>query len=917
LGAAIAPKIDLKCATISSDTPKVSLIAVQPKHKMEEYNAPVSFYEWLKRRRKALDMTQDELAKRAACSVGTLRKIESGVRRPSKQLAGLLAKALKIPDQEQETFIRVARSELNPERLSKPAPDSLPPLPQAWTLNRAAQSSSGIPVTKPTSPANHIPLPATPLIGRETELAALERIFIDPQCRLLTLTGAGGMGKTRLALEFAARTAVAFPGGVFYIPLASVGSPQKIVPTIADHLDFAFSGPANPKEQLIHYLSNTIRQDALFIFDNLEHLLAQISTQVAQTGVVELISEILQRLSNVKILGTSRERLNIQGEWTFELHGLSVPPTSYVGQLEDYSAFELFMKSAQRIRVDFQELIDDRPAIIQICQIVEGVPLAIELAAAWVCLLSCQEIAKEIQSNMDILTTSLRNIPERHRSIRATFDHSWKLLSDEERRVLCQLAVFHGGFDRQAALQIAGAPLALLASLSDKSLVRRAESGRYDLHEVIRQYAMAHLDELPDNRETYERHCEYYLSRLQASEQALKSAAQQTAVRQLTDEIDNIRAAWSWAIDQGLYCKLGMAGRAFGWFFEIAGIYREGIEQFERIVQALKAGPQNDPCRRVLGLALIHQALLYFRTGEFEHALSLYEESILILRPLGDPILLADALIFSGIILHLSGEFERASSALEEGLALARANHLPWFEAYAIDNLGYIASLMGCYEEGLEQMLAGIAIWRTLGDQHYIALGLNFMVPTLIQLGRFEEAKTCMQESIALCELSKNRWGMGTAYRFLGLANLADGQYQVAQAHLRKSLEIFGQDFVGWDIARSRTYLGDALLLAGDRIAARDEYLDALRVAVETNSIPIALDALSGLGSLEAQTGSPKRALELSTVIINHPSSPVETKNRVEQLRLDLETKYSREQVQTWRMSAAEKTLAEIVKETL
>lgn len=882
---------------------------------MEDQNSPVIFSEWLKRRRKALDMTQDELANRAGCSVGALRKIESGDRRPSKQLAELLAKALEIPEEDLQTFIRVARGELNLERLRPPALESLAPLPDISSLRQTQPSASLDTSTAP--PSHRIPLQATPLIGRDNELAALERLFNDPQCRLLTLTGIGGIGKTRLAIEFATQKLSVFPGGVFYIPLTPVNSPEKIVPAIADVLNIEFFGPSDLIEQFFYYISSHINQAVLFVLDNLEHLLVHEPTQDDKPGVVELVSEILQRLPNVKILGTSRERLNILGEWVYELHGLSVPQTNFTGNLEAYDSVALFVKSAQRIRTEFQVSAEDQLSLVRICQLVEGAPLAIELAAAWVGILSCQEIAQEIKSNMDFLTTSMRDIPERHRSIRATFDHSWKLLSNEERWALCQLSVFHGGFDRYAANQIAGASLPLLASLSDKSLVRRTASGRYDLHEVIRQYSLSHLNEHPSKLETYQRHCEYYLKLLQEHETSLKDASQQEVIRQLTDEIDNIRAAWAWAIQYKKYAELDQAGRGFGWYYEITGLYREGIEQLGSLVQALQAEPQGDKWHRVLGLMLVHQALLHFRVGEFSRARNLYAQSIRILRPIGDQILLADGLIYLGILLHLMGEYEQARSSVEEGLFFAKESNARWYEAYAIYNLGYIDSLMGRYEEGYEQMLVGLGIWRSLGDPHYIALGLNFLVPTLNRLGRCEEAKSFMRESIALCEQSKNLWGLGTAYRYFGLACLAGGQFTEAQTHIRKSLEIYGEFVVGYDIARSLAYMGDVAVMLGDLTAAKKDYLEALRISIEEKVIPIALDALLGLGDLQAQLGKTEDALVLCYHILNHPASEDDTKSRVEKLRATLEPKLNSKQVVAARTMATEKTFEMIVKEAL
>jgi predicted ATPase/transcriptional regulator with XRE-family HTH domain len=884
---------------------------------MEEQPPPVTFGEWLKRRRKALDLTQDELAQRAGCSVGALRKIEGGERRPSKQLAELLAGALEIPSEDRQTFIRVARGDLNLERLPRPSRESKAP----FTNERSPQASQfAVPhqaARIPAPPFVRIPSPVTPLIGRGSEIAALERLFSDPDCRLLTLTGIGGIGKTRLAIEFATQRVSAFPGGVSYIPLASAKSPDEVVPAIAEVLDFGFSGPVDPKGQLLRYLSSANKQETLLILDGLEHLLALAPKQDGGPGVAELVSEILQGVPHARILGTSRERLNIHGEWTYELYGLAVPPADFAGRLEEYSSAALFVKSAQRVRPDFKTSLDDQASLVQICQTVEGVPLAIELAAAWAGMLSCQEIAQEISSNMDFLRTSMRDVPERHRSIRATFDHSWSLLSEEERRVLCRLSVFHGGFDRTAADQIAGATLPLLASLSAKSLVRRTESGRYDLHEVIRQYSSSHLRDHPRSVEAYERHCKYYLAFLQDREKSLKGAAQQDALRQLTGEIDNIRAAWAWAVNHDKHDELGGAARAFGWYFEIVGLYREGIEQLGLLERVLKAKPRDQGWDRVLGLALIHQALLYLRTGDFNHARSLYEESVGILRQNGDPSLLADALVFLGIILHMHGEYARATSLFEEGLVLARQSNDRWFEALAVYNLGYMASLMGRYAEGYEQMLDGLDLWRVLGDPHAIAMGLNFLVRTLSQLGRFQEARAFMRESIALCEQAKNRWGMGTAYRFLGLACLAEGQLTEAQAHLRKSLDIFGENFIGWDIARSLTYLGDAIRLSGDLAGARPVYCDALRLSVETRTVPIALDALVGLASIGAQSGAPEQALMLSCFVLDHPSGEEETKFRARQIMDSLVAELRPEQVEAERVAAQSAVLELLAQETL
>jgi predicted ATPase/transcriptional regulator with XRE-family HTH domain len=878
--------------------------------KMDQSQPPFIFGEWVKKRRKTLDLTQEELAQRAGCSKFALRKIESGERRPSKQLAELLAGSLEISPEDKQTFIRVARGETNLERLHAPSLDS--------SFASSSDTSTRLGASlQPVPASNRIPLPPTPLLGRDSELAAMERLFINPQCRLLTLTGMGGIGKTRLAVEFATRQQTVFPGGVFYIPLAPIASAEDIVPAIADVFGFAFSGPFHPKEQLMNYIAVQMKQSSLLVLDNFEHLLDHSLSEEKQ-GAVGLICEFLQRMPNIKILATSREHLNLHGEWTYELHGLAVPPSEFSGRLEDYSAAALFLQSATRANADFEMTALEQQAVIQICQLLDGTPLAIELAAAWAGMLSCQEISQEIQANIDFLSTSMRDIPERHRSLRATFDHSWKLLSNEEREALCRLSVFNGEFDRNAAGKIAGATLPLLASLNSKSLLRRTKNGRYDLHEAIRQYALSHLDENPsDYIEICDLHARHFLQLVSGYEKDLRSANQQEAIREISDSLDNIRAAWKWAVKQKSFELIGRAVRSIGWYFELAGLHSEGIEQFELLIQSLKTVSRHGLLNRLLGLTTMQQGLLYFRKGQVHVAIEVYKDSVAILRPLGDPALLADALTFLGIILHLHGEYKESKALLQEALEYSQAIKDEWFEAYAIYNLGYIDSLMGDYQKGYEKMQTGLDMWREIGDLHYIALGLNFLVSTLINLGRYEEAKASMLESIALCEHAKNRWGMGTAYRYLGLATMADGQYDEAEHHFRKSIEIFRGYTGGWDIAISVAYLGEVRMMAGELAEAETTFQNALHLAIDVNAVPIALDSLLGLAQIYARVGKSEKALDLSSYILNHPSSTQEAKGRAEQLCANLTAKHKHLAMATVPQNLAKICLDEIVREVL
>ncbi len=612
---------------------------------MDERTPPVSVGGWLKQRRKALDLTQVELAQRAGCSVFALRKIEAGERRPSKQLAGLLARALEVPAEARDAFTRMARGEISPERLglvpAAPGGGETPARPAAIAA------------------ADNLPANLPPLLGREADLAALDRLLNDPLCQLLTLIGAGGIGKTRLAIEAAAVKRSSFADGVCFVPLAPLTSAIFLVPAIAGSLGLAFQGQADPHDQLIEHLRD---RQMLLVLDNIEHLL--------QADGVSLLAEILARAPNLKLLVTSRERLNLQSEWVFVVQGLAVPPEDECAQVEAYPSVQLFVQRARQAQSGFELQEEDKAAVVSICRMVEGMPLGIELAAAWVSVLTCDEIAAEIapreRPGLDFLATSVRDVPERQRSLRAVFDHSWKLLTGEEQAALRRLTVFQGGFTRQAAEQIVGASLPRLYMLVSKSLVRYEDSGRYDLHEVIRQYALPHFAADSEYEATHDKHGRYYLALLRDREGDLKGTAQREAIRELKDEIDNIRAAWAWAIEHEEFALIGQALRSFGWLCNVGVLYREGWARLSRWCRPCGDGrTRRNGAGAGDGFGAARTAQL--SPGRFDQARHLYEESLDILRPLGDPALLTDSLVVSGVILHLDGDFKRSRRVMEEG----------------------------------------------------------------------------------------------------------------------------------------------------------------------------------------------------------------------------------------------------------
>jgi predicted ATPase/DNA-binding CsgD family transcriptional regulator len=404
-------------------------------------------------------------------------------------------------------------------------------------------------------------------IGRQGELKQISALLSDPACRLLTLVGPGGIGKTRLAIEAARQ--LASPDMTFVVMLQPLPSPDFLVSAIADALGFQFYSGGDSKQQLLNYLREKVW---LLVLDNFEHLV----------DGATLLSEILDNAPGVRLLVTSRERLNLQEEWVLELDGLDYPADENISGAEDYGAIELFVQHAHRVKIGFKLTDQTRSAIVRVCRLVDGMPLGIELAAGWVRALSFEAIADEIERSLDILETSARNVEPRHRTMRAAFEPTWAQLSDHEREVLKKLSVFRGGFTREAAEVGAGASLSTLSGLVDKSLLRVDVNGRYDIHELIRQYAEEHLDAAPDaKKDAHDQHCAYYAGFLHRCQSTLRGQEQAKALDEIEHELDNIRVSWEWAVEHGMMPEIHQSMHSLYLFCHIRVKSLEGERLFE------------------------------------------------------------------------------------------------------------------------------------------------------------------------------------------------------------------------------------------------------------------------------------------------------------------------------------------------
>ena len=378
----------------------------------------------------------------------------------------------------------------------------------------------------------NLPSPSTPFVGRSAELATIRQWLADPTCRLLSLIGLGGVGKTRLAIEAARLNADQFPDGIFFVRLQPLELPDLILPAIAEAAHVAAAPGVDLKQQIEGFLGGKRR---LVVLDSLEHLLAG----------VDVIIDLLQSAPEVKFLVTSREKLNIQDEAVLPVGPLPYPEQVCNGNAEQYDSVALFLSLLQRLEPGQPVTSDMMADACLICQQIQGHPLAIELAAGWADALSLPEIAQEIARSPDILVTNKRDSAIRHRSIRAVFDSSLQTLPDAERSVLEQLCVFRSSFTREAAQTVAGATVHSLALLVSKSLVRRLPAGRYEIHELVRQYGEESLNREPGRREQTQAHyCAYYADFLEGQWREIRSAMRNTAFERMDAELVNMTNAF-------------------------------------------------------------------------------------------------------------------------------------------------------------------------------------------------------------------------------------------------------------------------------------------------------------------------------------------------------------------------------------
>jgi predicted ATPase/transcriptional regulator with XRE-family HTH domain len=823
----------------------------------------LTFGRWLKLRRRGLGLTQAQLGQQIGYAGESIRKVEADELRPSRQMAEKLATALEITPDERAAFIRFARDEAVHDEVVLPVQTrtqrSLPPL------------HAGTHIASTSLRTQNLPLPRDPLIGREWEVAAIQNLLLRPTTGLVTLTGPGGVGKTRLALQIAANllvhsapgTGQAFPAGIYFVPLASLDDPALVLPTIAQALQV---GEMERRSLLLSLQEHLRDKSLLLVLDNFE--------QVVTAG--PLLNELLQAAPHLKVLVTSRTLLRLRGEHRFAVPPLALPeyppitqapPTLDPTYYTQSAAVRLFIERAQAAQADFAVTSQNIAAISAICQQLEGLPLAIELAAARVRLLSPQVMFTQLGSQLKFLTGGARDLPARQQTMRATLAWSYELLGEAEKILFRRLALFVGGCTLAAVEGVCNADgaftqetLEILASLIDKSLLQQKaglnDELRFTQLRVIREYALERLIESGEVEAIRQQQTLFFLSLVAAAEAQLTGVEQKAWLERLEEEHDNLRVVLDCSITGG-DPEVGMRLASALWrFWHTRGYYHEGYRWLEGFLA------RSTLCTSVRAKALDAAGVLAGRQGDYRAARQCYEESLTIWRELGDQHGIAAALHHLGNVALDQGDYSLARSLFDESLGIKRAIGDKLGMAASLHNLGIIAHEQGDDQRSRSLYEESLTIERELGNKQGIAVSLNSLGNIARNQGDLATAYALCSESLALRRELGDKYGIALALNNLGNIAFDRDDDHTGRLLLEESLALHREIGNKAGMALALANLGNVAWRQADQHKAHQHYIECLGILHEMGDRRIA-EPLLGLALVAYMTQHYKRSASL------------------------------------------------------
>jgi predicted ATPase/DNA-binding CsgD family transcriptional regulator len=613
---------------------------------------------------------------------------------------------------------------------------------------------------------HNLPADTLPFIGRIAEINELLQQLTSEKYRLITILGSGGMGKTRLAIEVGWRLIHHFLDGIYFVPLAAIAAPDQIVTTIAAILGFKFNNGEQPRQQLFNYLQ---QQQIMLIIDNFEHLL--------DSG--ELLIDMLHHAPKVKILVTSREKLNVVGEVVHFLSGLAVPVDNSLEAIMAADSVKLFIETAQRTGIEVNE--QEIPIAGRICQLLGGMPLGILLAAAWVDTLSLAEIETELKTGLGILEADLRDVPARQHSIEAVFDYSWRRLTVEEQNGFARLSVFRGGFTREAAQRITGISLHDLQRLVHTSFIQHQPSGRYIIHELMRQYAEQKLKASDEYERVCEQHAQYFAEFMTPLGSVAWEQATPTMLEKVQADFENVRTAWRFQAERKNWTELRRFLDGVWLFFDLYSRSQEAIDLLEPLLQLTTAN--NDDASLFRGQVLARLAWFYNDVGRGKEALAFTEEALNIAEKyhsINDMLMLY---LGSGVMLGFSHQLDESHQFIDKGYKLClKVGGTKWLGLLSFYK-GATYFEAGDYQKTLE--------WLKLYPSD------EMMAQVLMRLGDYDKAEQYLLKTVH-DKPQFHRFTIAHSYCCLIENAVLAKKYELAWNYTQRALQFVNDSTYAW-----------------------------------------------------------------------------------------------------------------------